>query len=340
MPRVLIAYATSHPVEVETFEATAPEFDVDVLEMPAGGHGIDAVDELVDALDGHDALFVRTLGVPERVIAADPSLRAIVSHSSGYDHIDVEAATRHGVVVAHNPEGPAPAVVEHTFAFAFTLLRELPRRYEQMSEGRWFEARETVPELGRRTVGVVGLGFIGFEVARVARSAFGAEVVAYDPYVTGERESKIYPRVDRETVADAGVEMVGEDEVFERADVVTLHTPLTEATRGFVGDRQFDLLDGGYLINVARGPVVDEDALVDALDDGRVRGAGLDVFETEPSENDRLLGHPNVHATPHIAGVTDGYLDRTARLGAEKIRTILDGGRPDALLNPDLFESG
>jgi D-3-phosphoglycerate dehydrogenase len=338
VPRVLIAYAASHPVEVEKFESTAPEFDVDVLELPAGGHGIDADEELVDALDDHDALFVRTVGVSERVIESTPSLRAVVTHSSGYDHLDIDAATRNGVVVAHNPEGPGPGVVEHTFAFAFTLLRELPKRYDRMADGEWFEAREIVPELGTRTVGVVGLGTIGFEVARVAAGGFDADVVAYDPYVTGELQSRIYPRVDRETVEAEGVELVEWDELFERADLVTLHTPLTERTSEFVGSEEFDALDGGFVINVARGGVLDEDALLEALEDGRVAGAGLDVFETEPSDNDRLLGHPRVQATPHIAGVTDGYLDRTARLGAEKIRVILDGGRPAALLNPDVFD--
>jgi D-3-phosphoglycerate dehydrogenase len=336
--RVLVAYAASHPVEVGTFESTAPEFDVDVLELPAGGHGIDADDELVAALDGHDALFVRTVGVSERVVESAPSLRAVVTHGSGYDHIDVDAATRNGVVVAHTPEGPGPGVVEHTFAVAFTLLRDLPRRYDRMADGEWFAARDTVPELGTRTVGVVGLGTIGFEVARVAAGGFGADVVAYDPHVTGELDSRIYPRVDRETVEAEGVELVGWERLFERADVVTLHTPLTDRTREFVGAAEFDALDGGYVINVARGGVLDEEALLDALDDGRVAGAGLDVFGTEPTENTRLLEHPNVQATPHIAGVTDGYLDRTARLGAERVRVCLEGDRPEALLNPAVFD--
>lgn len=338
MSRVLAAYTDSHPIRLDIFESVLADDEIDVLEVSDEADDTEAEAALIDRLDDHDALFTRSVAVTERVLDAAPSLRTVVTHSSGYDHLDVEAATERGIVVVHNPDGVAPGVVEHTFAMAFTLLRDLPRRYEQTAAGEWYEAREILPELGTRTMGVVGLGTIGFRVASIAASGFGADVVGYDPYVAGERESPIFPRVDRATVEASGIEVVDKDDLFERADVVSVHVPLTPETRGFIGERDFDRLDGGIFINVARGPVVDEAALLAALEDGRVGKAGLDVFEVEPTGNEALRSHPNVQATPHVAGVTDGYLERTARLGAEKIRTVLEGGVPETVLNPGVIE--
>jgi D-3-phosphoglycerate dehydrogenase len=339
MTSVLVVFASSHPVDLDAIHAELSDFDVDVLEVPAEHRREpEAEDALVDALDDHAAILTRTIRVTRRAVEAAPNLEVVATHSAGYDHLDLDALTEHGVVTVHNPDGPAPGVVEHTFAMAFTLLRELPRRYDDMADGDWFGARDIVPELGLQTVGVVGLGTIGYDVARQAASGYGAETIAYDPYVTGERTSKIYPRVDRETVEGAGIELVDRDALFDRADVVCVHAPLTEVTRHSIADDEFDRLDGGWLVNVARGPVVDEDALLAALEDGRVAGAGLDVFEEEPSENDRLLAHPNVQATPHVAGFTDGFMARTGTLAAQRIRTVLEGSRPEFVINPEVYD--
>ncbi|MFB6310045.1 MAG: NAD(P)-dependent oxidoreductase [Salinirussus sp.] len=341
MARVLLVCATSHPVDVDIVESVLSDHEVDVLEVPAADRRQPAAqDALVDALTDHAGILTRTIRVTRRAIDAASELQVVSTHSAGYDHLDLEAMSDHGIVAIHNPDGPAPAVVEHTFAMAFTLLRDLPRRYAEMANGEWFSAREVQPELGQRTVGVLGLGTIGYNVARVAAEGFRAETIAHDPYVSGEQHSPIFPRVDSETVEGHGIELVGRPELFDRADVLLVHVPLTPETRHSIGAAEFDRLDGGTLINVARGPVIDEDALLAALSDGRVARAGLDVFAEEPTDNDELVSHPNVQATPHVAGYADGTMTRTPRLAAQRLLAVLEGRRPDYVLNPEVYDRG
>lgn len=333
MPRVLVAYTEQHPVDLEGFRATI-DAAIDTLEMPVESEAAQA-DAVIATLDGHEGLFIRSGYLPARVFDAAPTLRMVALHGSGYDHVDIEAATEHGVLVTHNPEGPGPAVVEHTIAFMISLLRDLPHRFERTADGDWSGAREVLPELGRRTVGVIGLGTIGFPLAEALLDTFGAEVVGYDPFLTGERESPIWPRFPREDVEGAGVELVELRTLFDRASVVTVHTALTSNTDGLVDRALLERLDGGYVINVARGGVIDETALAAALDDGDVIRVGLDVLSSEPPPNDHpLVGRSDVYVTPHVAGVTDGYLARAAEVGGRKLSVGLAGGRPDYVVNP------
>jgi D-3-phosphoglycerate dehydrogenase len=334
---VLAVTSSSHPIEVDTFaDALGPDHSVSELQLPPGTLHVRADDELISALEGKSAVFLRTGETTDRVIEGS-DLDIVAVHGSGYDHVDLDAATRAGVVVTHNPEGPGPAVVEHTLAMLVTLLREFPDRFERAAGGEW--SREPVLELGERTVGVVGLGYVGSRVARTV-SGLGADVLGYDPYVTGDLETGRWPRVTQGAMETAGVEFVARDALFERSDLVTLHAPLTDRTRGMVGPAELDALAGGYLVNTARGGLVDEDALVAALD-GPLAGAALDVLREEPPPEDHpLLGHPDAYVTPHIASATDGYPPRAARAGAEKIRTVLGGGRPDTVVNPEVFGGG
>lgn len=333
MSRVLVAYTAAHPVDLERFHERI-DAEVDTVEMPVKRDEAQA-DAVIAALDGHDGLFVRSGYLPARVFDTAPDLRVVALHGSGYDHVDLDAATEQGVIVTHNPEGPGPAVVEHTIAFMISLLRDLPRRFDRTANGDWSGAREVLPELGQRTVGVIGLGTIGFPVAKALLGTFDAEVIGYDPYLTGERESPIWPRYSRNDVETIGVELVELEAVFDRASVVTVHTPLTSETEALIDRPLLARLDGGYVINVARGGVIDEAALAAALDSGDVIRAGLDVLSTEPPpENHPLLGRDDVYVTPHVAGVTDGYLRRAADVGAEKLETGLAGGRPDFVVNP------
>lgn len=339
MPRILVTHSPSHPVRVDLVSDAARGYRVDDVELPAGGHDVADVDPLIDAMENHDALVIRPGRVTQRVLDAAPSLQVIAIHGSGYDHVDLDAATREGVVVTHNPEAPGPAVVEHTFGFMFSLLRGFPCTFETTAAGDWNGARTTVPELGQQTVGVVGLGTIGFDVARIAAGAFDADVLGYDPYVHGDATSRVFPRYDRQTVEAAGIELVGQTEVFTRADIVSLHLPLTETTRGVVGADELAALEDGYLINTARGGVIDAAALVAAVDRGLLAGVALDVMPEEPPPTDHpLLGAPGVYVTPHIAGVTAGYLERAPRLAVDKIRQVLAGNRPDTVLNPDVYD--
>ena len=219
------------------------------------------------------------------------------------------------------------------------LLRDLLGMHARTTAGEWDAATGMGRELGRSTVGVLGLGTVGFDVARRAAD-LGATVLGHDPYVAGERsDSALYPRVDRETVEAAGVELVGFDALFERAELLSLHAPLTEDTRNAVGSDQLSALSDGYLINVARGGIVDEEALLRAVESGTLGGVALDVMREEPpAADDPLLTAPDVLVTPHVAGVTEGYLERGARLAAEKVETVLTGGRPDATVNPSVFD--
>jgi D-3-phosphoglycerate dehydrogenase len=336
MPDALVVTSESHPIEVEMFaEELGESYTISQLELPPGTLHVHADDELITALEGKDAVFLRTGEMTETVIDAVHDLRVIAVHGSGYDHIDVAAATRNGVVVTHNPEGPGPAVVEHTVAMLTVLLREFPERFERTAQGEW--SRDPVPELSQQTVGVVGLGFVGSRVARTVSEAYGADVVGYDPYVSGTLDSDIWPRVSRDEMEAAGVELVGKDELFERSDLMTLHTPLTDRTENMVGEDELDTLVGGYLVNTGRGGCVDEGALVDALDSGQLERAALDVLSEEPPDSDHpLVGHPRVYLTPHVASATDGYPPRAAKAAAEKIDTVLSGGRPDTVANPDV----
>ena len=332
MSDILVVESQTHPVRTEIVNAAVGGLEIDVLTLERGSVGADVEPEIIDALDDHAALYFRTGRVSHRLLDAHPRLSFVITHGSGTDHVDVEAATAHGVAVVHTPEGPGPAVVEHTLGLMIALLREFPSRINATSRGEWSNAQGTVPELGELTVGIVGLGTIGLGVAR-ALGPLGVEVIGFDPYVTGERESPRYPRYDRATVEDAGVTLVGLSRLFERVDLVSVHVPLTEHTREMIGEAELATLDDGYLVNVARGDVIDESALVDAAD--HLGGVALDVLSTEPPDpDDPLLSHPNILVTPHVAASTDGYLKRSATSAGETLRTLFDGGRVDTIVNP------
>ncbi|MFB6301228.1 MAG: NAD(P)-dependent oxidoreductase [Halobacteriales archaeon] len=336
MVRVLVTHSDTHPVLIDRF-ASGLDDDVEVIphSLPSGGIYVGDPPELIDALADCDGLFMRPGNITAEVIAGT-DLDIIAVHGSGYDHVDTAAASDHGVFVTHNPEAPAPGVVEHVFGMIVTMLRELPDRMALTAEGRWPEARSMVGELGQQTVGVLGLGTIGFAVAKRAREAFGATVLGYDPYVTGDRTDPIYPRHDQATVEGKGIELTGFQSLLDRADIVTLHVPKTAETTGMIGTAELDRLTDSYLINTSRGGIVDEPALLASVKREQLAGVALDVMATEPPDpDDPLLGHPDVYVTPHIASVTQGYLERAADKGATKIQAVLDGRRPEYLVNPD-----
>jgi D-3-phosphoglycerate dehydrogenase len=339
MRRLLVTYSESHGRPMDLVREIFDDFEVRTLEVPAGALDVAATGALADALAGCEACLLRPGRTTRDVFAAADDLRVVALTGSGVDHVDLEAATDHRVVVANAPGGPGPSVVEHTFAMIFAMLRDVVESTRLVREGRWSEARSPVTELRGTTVGVVGLGTIGFEVARTALERFGAEVVGYDPYVAGERAHPVFPRYDRDTVEAAGVELVEKTELFERATVATVHAPLTEETAGLVGAPELAALGDGYVVNTARGGVVDEGALRGALVEGDLQGAALDVFDDEPPEpDDPLLDAPNLLASPHVAGVSDRTQERGLRLAADAIRTVLDGGRPETVVNPAVYD--
>jgi D-3-phosphoglycerate dehydrogenase len=251
-------------------------------------------DELRALAPEFDAVIVRSrTRVPARVVDTSGHLRVIARAGVGVDNIDVDAATRRGILVLNTPDGSTVAAAEHTFAMLLALARHVPAAALALSRGEWARERFVGTELTGKTLGVVGLGKIGSEVARRAL-AFGMRVVASDPYVSEERARRL------------GVELMPWPAVLEPADVVTLHVPLGPGTTALVGAEEFGRMKpGAFIVNCARGGLIDEDALLAALEAGRLGGAALDVFATEPPGADHpLLRHPRVVATPHLGGST------------------------------------
>lgn len=316
------------------------EFEIVALEVPAGGLDVDVPERLGEALEGCEACLLGPGQFFREVFEAADDLRVITLTGSGVDHIDLNAATDAGVVVANSPGGPAPSVAEHTFGMTFALLRDVIENSQGVADGRWDEVRSPVTELRGRTMGVVGLGTIGLDVARVAANSFGVRVVGYDPYLSDDRSHPVFPRHDRETVENARVELLNErSALFERSDIVSVHTPLNEGTEEFIGEEELAALGNGYFVNTSRGGVVDEAALYDALVDGNLSGAALDVFDCEPpSPEDPLLDAPNVVFSPHVAGVSDRTQRRGLEIAAESIRAVLSGERPETVVNQAVYD--
>lgn len=337
MARVVVTHSDSHPVLVDRFRSALPtDFEVVPVELPPGRMAIPPDGALTAAVADAEALFCRP-GLVDADLLDAGDLRIVAVHGSGTDHVDLAAATDHGVVVTHNPEAVAPGVVEYVAGAAVGVLRDWPDVLVRTAAGEWDKGGATLGEVGERTVGVLGLGEIGFRVARLLADGFGAEMLGCDPAVTGVTDHDVYPRHDRAEVEAAGVELVDHDALFARADLVTVHVPLSDATHGLVGEAELTALDG-HLINTARGPVVDEDALLRALEDGSVRGAALDVrAEEPPGEDDPIAAHPNTLVTPHVAGPTEGYLRRAADVSAAKVATCLADDRPEYVVNPAVY---
>jgi D-3-phosphoglycerate dehydrogenase len=284
-------------------------------------------DALLDALredGGWDALVVRsqTRVDADLLDAAGPRLGVIGVASVGTDRIDLAAATRAGVMVVNAPTGNTIAAAEHTMALMLALLRRIPAADASVRAGEWLRGRFTGAELRGKTVGIIGLGKIGKAVARRA-SAFEARVLASDPYLTADQAS------------EASARLVGMPELLARADIVTVHTPLSPQTRGLIGRVQLDAMKpGAHLLNVARGGIVDEVALAQALGDGRLAGAAVDVYSTEPMALDNpLRDAPNVVLTPHLGASTAEAQDRVAVEMAEQVVEALAGGAPPYAVN-------
>jgi D-3-phosphoglycerate dehydrogenase / 2-oxoglutarate reductase len=279
-------------------------FDVDV--EPNG--------ELADTIGAYDAIVVRSATkLTADVLSRAERLKVIGRAGVGVDNVDVEEATRRGIVVANAPESTVVSAAEHTIGLLVALSRNIPQAHAALKQGRWERGRYGGIELEGKTLGVLGFGRIGQQVARRALG-LGMRVVAYDPFVARERFREL------------GVERVDTpDEAYAAAEFVTLHLPLTDETRGAVGSDAFARMrDGVRLINAARGELVDESALLNALRSGKVAAAALDVFPAEPYEGP-LLELDNVVVTPHLAASTEEAQDRAGVIVAEQVAAALEG---------------
>ena len=276
---------------------------------------VDGDSPLEDVIAGYDAIVIRSATkLTAELIERAERLKVIGRAGVGIDNVDVAAATRKGIVVANAPESTVISAAEHTVGLLVALARNIPQAHAALKQGRWERTRWGGVELADKTLGVLGFGRIGRQVARRALG-LGMRVVAYDPFVVPERF--------RELGAD---HVQSPEEVFAAADFLTLHLPLTDETRGFVDDAAIGRMRPGVrIVNAARGELVDEAALAAAVRSGRVAGAALDVFSAEPYSGE-LLELDGVVVTPHLAASTDEAQDRAGLIVAEQVVAALDGG--------------
>jgi len=278
--------------------------------------------ELIRQIPEFDALVVRSeTRVTAPVIAAGRKLRVVGRAGVGVDNIDVSAATQKGILVVNAPRGNIVAAAEHTIALLFALARWVPQADASVKRGEWTRGKFVGVEVRGKTLGVVGLGNVGSEVAKRAHG-LEMDVIAYDPVVSVERAELF------------NVALVTLPELLERADFVTLHVPLVESNRNLIGAAELSRMKpSARLINTARGGIVDESALAEALESGRLAGAAADVFESEPPGDDRLFKLPNFIATPHIGASTAEAQVSVAFDVAEEVAAVLAGDLPRFAVN-------
>src|SRR5947209_3219299 len=290
-------------------------------------------EQLRAIIAAYSALIVRSeTQVTSDILAAATQLKIVGRAGVGVDNIDTEAATRQGIMVVNSPTGNIIAAAEHTIAMLLALARQIPPANSSMKAGKWEKSRFLGVEVRNKVLGIIGLGKVGTEVARRAQG-LEMQVIAFDPYVSPEQAHKI------------GVTMLSMEEVLQRADFVTLHTSLTSGphgTRGLIGAHELSLLKPtARLINCARGGLIDEEALLNALNENRLAGAALDVFSQEPVGDNavlkKLLAQERVIATPHLGASTEEAQVGVATDVAEQVVSVLRGDFPRAAVNAPLI---
>jgi D-3-phosphoglycerate dehydrogenase len=279
-------------------------------------------DELCRIIGDYDALLVRSgTEVTAKVIEAGKRLRFIGRAGAGVDNIDTDAATRKGIIVANAPEGNTLAATEHTMAMMLSMARNIPQATASLKKKEWKRSKFMGVELNDKVLGIVGFGRIGRELAKRA-NALDMRCVAYDPFISKERAAQL------------GVEMMSVENLFKIADVITVHTPLIKETRHLINTKSIATMkDGVRIINCARGGIIDEKALYDAIKSGKVAGAALDVFEAEPPLESPLLTLDQVIVTPHLGASTIEAQQNVAISVAKQCIEVLHGGAAKYVVN-------
>ncbi len=316
MPKVLISDQLS-PAAVQIFKDRGVDVDV----KP----GL-SKDELKTIIGRYDGLAIRSATkVTADLLSAATHLKVIGRAGIGVDNVDINAATARGVIVMNTPHGNSITTAEHAIALMFALAREIPAANASTHAGKWEKNRFMGVELTGKTLGIIGCGNIGSIVAERAKG-LRMKVAAFDPYLSPER------------AADLGVDKVELDELLHRADFITLHTPLTEKTRNILDAKSLAKAKKGVrIINCARGGLIDEKALNDALASGHVAGAALDVFETEPAKDNLLFGSDKIVATPHLGASTSEAQENVALQVAEQMSDyLLTGAITNAINMPSI----
>lgn len=311
-PRVLV----KEKVGDSGVELLREHFDVDL--------GVDwSEQELAERIGEYDGILIRSgTKMTSELIERASNLRVIGRAGVGVDNVDVDAATRRGIVVANAPQSNVVTAAEHTMAMLLALARNIPQAHNSLVSGKWERSKFSGVEVYEKTLGIVGFGRIGQLVAQRARG-FGMRVVAFDPFVSAER----YRELGVEKAANS-------EEVYAQADFITIHLPKTPETQNWMNAAAFaKMRDGVRVLNVARGGLIDEGALKDALDAGKVGGAAIDVFPSEPVTEHPLFGYPNVVVTPHLGASTAEATDRAGYQSAEQIVAALTGGVVSTAVN-------
>lgn len=309
-PVVLIAEALS-PATIKVLGPDVIVKEVDGTDRAA----------LLAALATADAILIRSATqVDAEALAAAPQLRVIARAGVGLDNVDIKAATRAGVMVVNAPTSNIISAAELTIGHILSLARHIPAAHASLSAGKWERSAFSGIELYEKTLGIIGLGRIGALIT-ARMQAFGMKVLAYDPYITVTRAQQL------------GVEIVALNDLLARSDFITIHMPKTPETTGMISTEQFGTMKPtACVVNVARGGLVDEDALYTALSDNVIAGAGLDVFSSEPPVDKKLLGLPNVVVTPHLGASTEEAQEKAGIAVAKSVLLALNGELvPDAV---------
>jgi glyoxylate reductase len=319
---VLVARAL--PKKAEDLLVERCQLDIHRRETPL------STSELMARLGDKDALICQlTQQVDAEVLAAGSRLRVVANVAVGYDNIDVATATQRGIAVTNTPGVLDDTTADFTWALLLAVARRVVEADRFVRSGQW-KGWDLMLFLGAdvhgKTLGIFGLGRVGQRVAQRAQG-FGMQVLYHDAI-----------RAPAEAENQLGAEWVSKEQLLREADFVTLHVPLTPATRHLIGARELALMKpSAYLINASRGPVVDEAALVGALEQNRIAGAALDVFEREPSIYPKLITFPNVVLAPHMASASVETRTRMAVMAAENVVAVLEGRRPPNLVNPEIY---
>ncbi len=275
-----------------------------------------STDELIEKLRDADGVIVRSATkITAEIMDKADKLRVIGRAGVGVDNIDVKAATVRGIVVMNAPDGNTITTAEHTFAILVSMARNVPQAHSKLQSGVWDKKSFVGVELYGKTLGIIGLGRIGQHVAKIAQG-FGMNIHAYDPFVSQEQANEF------------GIEIGNLDDVLSKADFITIHTPVTDETRGIINKEAFSKMKKGVrIVNCARGGLIDEKALLEAIDSKIVEGAALDVYSTEPlADNSPLLNNPKIITTPHLGASTKEAQEGVAFTVAEQMRDYLISG--------------
>lgn len=271
--------------------------------------------QLIEKIADYEGLIVRSqTQVTQDVIAAAPNLKVIARAGVGVDNIDIDAATKHGVIVINAPDGNTISATEHSMAMILSMARNIPQAHQSLKDGRWDRKAYRGTELYNKTLGVIGAGRIGIGVARRAQS-FGMRILAFDPYLSEDKAKEL------------NITLATVEEIAEQSDFVTVHTPLTPKTKSIVNDAFFQRAKPTLqIINVARGGIIDEEALVKALDEDKIQAAAIDVFENEPATESPIVKHDKVIVTPHLGASTVEAQEKVAVSVANEIIDIFENG--------------